>query len=277
MTNILKNPTLSGFTLERYFTEKNGNTGAIEKPDHWEYVFSALHPEDPNMIPQSLHRDKGFVIAAGYRRWEAGYVQRGVQLRKGQRYLCKAVFMPDVNFPQGAQPDLTAIQWQFWLEGGGDKLASGWRSTGKGAYKQQEETLFVFEAASNLAVDYYFKVKSEWNGNVCDFNLYQLALEEVPSDYGGPDVPTIGAALNKTGAAVIDTISPLIPPTQNPSSDLLMGVATVTAETGLESIITNEDLDVIVPGLRAMALVTPNAAVVAAFNRLADVFERLRK
>jgi len=275
MTNILKNSTLSGFTLLRYFTENSGNTGAIENPDQWEYVFSELYPDDPNRIPQSLHRGKGYVIAAGYRRWEAGYVQRGVQLHKGQRYLAKATFMPDVNFPQGVQADLTAIEWQFYFEGGGDKVASGWRSTGKGAYKQEEETLFVIEAASDVAVDVYFKVKNaNFEGNVCDFNLYAIALEEVASDYGGPDVPQIGTA---GASASADRVVATIPAEQNPSSNLVMGFAETKSTEDLADVITNADLDIIVPGLRAMSNVTPNTAVVAAFNRLAEVLERLRK
>lgn len=274
MTNILKNPTVNGFKLVRYFTENSGNTGAIENPDDWEYTAFSLYPDDPNRIPQSLHRAKGFVIAAGYRKWEAGYVQRGVPLTKGQRYLCKAVFMPDVNFSPGQPADLTAIQWQFWMEGGGDKIGSGWRSTGKGAYKQQEETLFVFEAASDMALDYYFKVKSDWEGNVCDFNLYELTLDAVPSDYGGAGVPVLGASA-KTPAPALDVVVTL-PPGQTPSPDLPMGRIEPSGGS-LADVITNDDLDVIVPGLRAMSQVTPNAAVVSAFMRLADVLERLRK
>lgn len=277
MANILKNPTLQGFKLVRYITEKSGNTGAIENPDNWEYVYSELYPDDPNRIPQSLHRDKGFCVAAGYRRWEAGYVQRGVQLRKGQRYLCKAVFVPDVNFPAGVQPDLTGIQWQFFLESGTDKLPGGWRSTGKGQYKQQEETLFVIEAANDVTINFYFKIKSDWDGNVCDFNLFSLTLEEVAADYGGASVPKIGTSGAATVTAQSATVATL-PQTPGPSSDIPQGRAQVLSTgSSLEDVITNEDIAVITAGLRAMNQVTPNAAVIAAFNRLADVLERMKK
>jgi hypothetical protein len=279
MANILKNPDLKGFTLVRYFTDKSGNVGAIENPDNWEYVYTPLNPEDPELIPQSLHRDKGYCIAAGYRKWEAGYVQRGVQLRKGQRYLAKAVFTPDVNFAPGQPADPTAIQWQFWVEGGGDKIGSGWRSTGKG-YKQEEETLFVIEATSDVNIDLYFKMKSEYAGNVCDFNLHKVTLEEVPADYGGPDAARIGAggvgASSFTAPASQPAVSAVLPTSPGPSSDLPLGRAEVLTSS-LGEVITNDDIDVITAGLRAMSQVTPNAAVVAGFLRLADVLERLRK
>lgn len=295
MSNVLKNPTLSGFKTVTHFTDSSNNIGSIEYPDQWEFVYTPKHPEDPNRIPQSLHRDKGFVIAAGYRQWEAGYVQRGVQLRKGQRYLAKATFMPDVNFPADVQPDLTAIQWQFWLEGGGDKLGSGWRSTGKGEYKHEEESLFVIEAANDITVDYYFKVKSEWAGNSCDFNLYQLSLEEVPVDYGGATVPRIGTSMGATpavspGVRIVEgqpaptvenatlSMMPLIPGSENPSPDLTMGSAVVQqGGPTLAEALTAEDLAVILKGLREVKSITPNATVIAAFERLADVLERLKQ
>lgn len=294
MSDILKNPTLGGFKTVTHFTDNTGNVGSIEYPDHWEFVYTPRHADDPNRIPQSLHRDKGFVISAGYRQWEAGYLQRGVQLRKGQRYLAKAVFMPDVNFPPGAQPDLTAIQWQFWLEGGGDKIGSGWRSTGRGEYKREEETLFVVEAASDVAIDYAFKVKSDYAGNACDFNIYQLSLEEVPADYGGADVPRIGTgaaasavapgvrivegASTRTVENVTATVTPLIPREHSPSPDITMGTAVIQEERPtLADVLTPEDLAVILKGLREMKNITPNPAVVAAFERLAEVLERLKR
>ena len=159
MTNILQNSTLSGFKLRDYFTDKSGNTGAIEDPTGWEYTYFALE-EDPNMIPQSLHRDDGFAIAAGYRKWEAGYVQKNVVLKAGQRYLAKAQFFPDVNFNPGLTPDPSSVQWRFWIESGDLKVFTDWMGPASGEYKKDEEVLFVFQAAADISVDYYFKARS---------------------------------------------------------------------------------------------------------------------
>jgi len=44
-----------------------------------------------------------------------------------------------------------------------------------------------------------------------------------------------------------------------------------------EEALTNDDIEVIALGLRAISQVTPNQAVIVAFNRLAEVLERMRK
>ena len=65
MAQLLSNPNLDGFRTVTFFTDNENNTGAIEYPDNWEFVYTPMHPEDPNRIPQSLHRDRGFSISAG--------------------------------------------------------------------------------------------------------------------------------------------------------------------------------------------------------------------
>jgi hypothetical protein len=274
MANILKNPTLSGFKTVTYFTDNDGNTGAIEYPDDWEFVYMALHPEDPNRIAQSLHRSKGFAISAGWRKWEAGYVQHGVQLKAGQRYLAKAAFFPDVNFAPGAEADLHAVEWRFWIEGEGDKVWQEWHSTGKGSYKQQEETLFVFEAARDITVDYYFKARSRFPGNVCDLNVQSLTLETVGADYGGANVPRIG----KTAAPISDTkeVDVILPPAQGAGGEMPVGRIQDLSGDSFSDALTANDIDVIVKGLREMKSLTTNATVLAAFQRLADVLERMK-
>src|SRR5690349_21659697 len=108
VANILRNPTLSGFTLGRYFTEKNGAVGTIEYPLEWEFVAALREPNDPEKLPQSLHRDQGFAISSGYRAWEGGFVQRFIPLVGGTRYLAKAGFVPRVGFSDG-RVDLSAV------------------------------------------------------------------------------------------------------------------------------------------------------------------------
>jgi hypothetical protein len=268
MANILKNSTLSGFSPAEFFRDNTGNTGAIEHPNDWEYVFMRLHPEDPNLIPQSLHREKGFCISAGWRKWEAGFVQRGVALKGGQRYLAKAAFLPDVNFGPGEAGNIGAVQWRFWIQGGDDSAAQGWQSTSKGQFKQKEESLFVIEAASDMMVDFYFKAKSDWPDNTCDFNLYSLSLEEVAADYGGANVTRIGEG--GTAAPVTQ------PPTESASGGETAEIQAASVSKALEDVMTADDIVIIVNGLREMRNVTPNQTVLAAFMRLADVLEKLK-
>jgi hypothetical protein len=186
--------------------------------------------------------------------------------------VCKAIFTPDVNFPPNTKVDLTAIQWRFWIEGGGQKVWQEWQSTGKGQWKQKEETLFVAEATSDITVDVYFKAKSYWAGNVCDFNLYSLTMDEVPSDYGGPNVARIG--VGASAAAQPQTVAPSVAATTASTS---APAARSAGGKDLGDVITDDDIEVIAAGLRAINQVTPNASVIAAMNRLADVLERMKK
>lgn len=276
MANILKNSSLQGFRLDRHFWDNSGNTGSIEFPTDWEFVVTPMHPDDPGRIPQSLHRDHGFVISAGYRSWEAGYVQRNVPLRAGQRYLAKADFLPDVNFPPGQQEDLSAIMWRFWIEqsGGGAHVFKEWEMTSKGAFKQREECLFVFQAAADILVDYYFKARSVWPGNTCDLHIYTLTLEEVPPDYGGPSVPVLGAA-----SVVSSTPTP---PSETPATTLFTTAPSSTPDLAgvtklsLADVLTPSDIDVIVSGLRRMERLTDDKIITEAFIRLADALDKLR-
>ncbi len=258
MANILKNPGLSGFTIRTYFTDNKGSTGTIEDPNDWEYTYFSLYPEDPNLIPQSLHQDNGFSISAGYRKWEAGYVQRGVQLRAGQRYLAKANFFPDVNFSPGTDPSVRPVQWRFWIQSGDNKVFTEWTGPGAG-YKQNEELLFVFQAGENMTAEYYFKAQSTWENNACAFNISKLSLEEVAADYGGANVPVLG-----TGATPVST--PVSTATSTPTTS---GGEMLTVK------ISSDDVRVITAGLREMQRVTDNEVVVAAFLRLADALDKL--
>ena len=148
MANLLNNPSLSGFTLGHYFTEANGQVGTIENPPSWEFICFPRE-SDPNKLPQSLHRDRGFVIAAGYRAWEGGYVQKGIQLQANQRYLAKVQFKPDINF--NGNVDLTAITWRFrFVSSNGQTLEEDWTMTSKNQYKQDEEHTFVFDSTDPM-------------------------------------------------------------------------------------------------------------------------------
>lgn len=260
MTNILKNPTLSGFTLRTYFTDSTGNTGAIEDPNDWEFVYDSLE-DDPQRIAQSLHHPSGgFRIAAGYRKWEAGYVQRGVRLTGGQRYLAKANFFPDVNFNPGTAPDTSTVQWRFWIEGGGEHVELPWQGTNKGSYKNDEEVLFVFDAKADVTVDFFFKCRSIWASNTAEIWIKNLSLEPVAADYGGGDVPSIGSAATS-------------PPATSPPA---ASSSPVAAGKGLGDVLSADEIATVVKGLRSMSQVTPNADVVTAFNKLADALERLK-
>lgn len=279
MSNILQNPNLEGFTLERHFWDKNGNTGSIEYPDHWEYTATSQDPEDPGLIPQSLHRPKGFAISAGYRAWEAGYVQRGISLKAGQRYLAKAVFFPDVNFPAGAATDLTAISWRFWMQrvGSDEKAFQDWQITDKGQFKVDHECLFVFQCNEDLQVDYYFKARSPWAGNVCDLNIYSLTLEPVAADYGGPDVPQLGTAgATTTPSPTEETTTPQPVETTATASTAVAANVGGADKLDLSDVLSSNDIDVIAAGLKRMETLTNDKVITEAFNRLAEALEKLR-
>lgn len=280
MSNLLKNPNLQGFTLGRYFTEADGRVGAIEYPLDWEFVAYPKHHEDPERIPQSLHREQGFEIAAVYRSWEAGYVQRGIAVPPG-RYLARAVFRPDVAFPD-ANVYLDAVTWRFAMEGGGTRAEQDWQMTQQGQFKQQEELHFVFQVNAPMTIDYYFMARSIYAGNSCDLDVYELTLTPVPADYGGAGIPTLGnathpqsvpAPIQSTGRGgsmgssgsmgSASTISSLTPQTQALSGKTL------------EDVLTADDIQVIVAGLRAMNQVTNNATVLTGMERLAQALEKL--
>ncbi len=263
--NILVNSELKGFnTPPREFVDKNGNKGWMENPDNWEYVWTPMHDDDPNRVPQSLHRDKGYVIAAGWRVWEAGYVQRGVRLRGGQRYVAKAVFQPDVNFNPGQEADLTAVQWRFWIEGEGEKVWSEWQTTTQGQYKQQEEHLFVIEPQREIVVDVYFKARSIWGSNVCDFNIHSITLEEVPADFGEPTY--LGSPVTIAGG-----VADFTPVSSTPVQP---EVATAPL-TGIFEVMTDDDLTVMIAGFRAASNLEQFGKDISdGFGRFADVLER---
>ncbi len=277
MSNLLRNPNLTGFSKPpRTFTDKSGNIGYMENPDDWEYTFFSLHDDDPNRVPQSLHRDKGYCIAAGWRRWEAGYVQRGVPLQSGKRYVVKAAFQPDVSFPN-SPVDLTAVQWRFWIEGSGDKAYTDWTATSKGQYKQPEEHLFVIEARRDMTVDIYFKARSIWENNVCDFNLHAITLEEVPADYGTP-VYIGGQPAAASPVPAHESLVPDGPPLYQMDREAAWQEPAAPAHSSFLDLMTFEDAAVIITGFRAAASNGQfDPAISAAFARFADVLERYQE
>jgi hypothetical protein len=279
MSNLLTNPTLAGFSLGRYFTEQGGQVGTIENPTGWEFVCYPRE-SDPNKLPQSLHRDRGFVIAAGFRAWEGGYVQKGIQIQANQRYLMKAHFKPDINFSD-SRVDLTAITWRFRVvSANGQSLEQDWGMTSKDRFKHDEEASFIFYSAEAQTVDFYFMARSVYAGNVADFNVYSLSLEPVEETFGATHVPTLGTstvstATSRTASTPPPTpiiTSPLISNTSTPSVS-----ATIAGPSGkdLGSVLSAEEIDTIALGLRALAKqVNPTAA--AGLEKLAEGLERLK-
>jgi hypothetical protein len=287
MANILKNPNMGNWKHGSYFTQKDGQVGTIEYPDGWEFV-TLPKESDPNKLAESLHRDNGFVISAGYRSWEAGYVQKGIQLKGNQRYLAKAAFKPDVNFPVG-QPERTdAVMWQHRITAStGESVEQGWQMTGKGQYKQQEENLFVFHTAAPVTVNYAFLARSVYAGNDCDLWVYQLVLEEVAPDYGGANVPVIGQA-----AATISSApqAPEMPSTENiepePMGLRMEAAIPAAAVEAVESdassggkalgdVLSAEEIDQIAASLRTLAAIN-NQSIATGLNKLAEALERLK-
>jgi hypothetical protein len=278
MANILKNPNMGNWKHGSYFTQKDGQVGTIEYPDGWQFV-TVPKESDPHKLAESLHRDNGFVISAGYRSWEAGYVQKGVQLKGNQRYLAKASFKPDVNFPVG-QPERTdAVMWQHRITAAsGEMIEQGWQMTGKGKYKQQEENLFVFHTAAPVTVDYAFLARSVYAGNDCDLWVYQLALEEVAADYGGAGVPVIGQVAQPTSSTAQPM--PVGVRAAEPTMATETTMATATTASGpsgksLGAVLTAAEIDQIATSLRALAA-NSNATIASGLNKLAEGLERLK-
>lgn len=189
MSNLLRNPNLSGYTLGRYFTDKSGTVGTIEYPLEWEFTTEVREKDDPEKLPQSLHRDQGFIISAGYRSWEGGFVQRRVPLTGGTRYLAKVGFLANVNFPDN-RVDLSAVTWRLVIETPLGTVAQDWQMTQKGSYGQYEELYLAFDCAQNTEASFHFEGRSVWAGNVCEIQVFSCSLEPVASD--GSPVPHIG-------------------------------------------------------------------------------------
>jgi hypothetical protein len=202
-------------------------------------------------------------------------------LKGNQRYLAKAVYLPDVNFPVNQQPNTDAVTWQFRIAAhDGATIEQGWQRTGKGQYKQREENLWVFETTAPVTIDYCFLARSVYAGNDCDFWVYEMTLEEVAPDYGGTNVPKLGqgSAQPQTPSTAPHAPTMPAPPQQHsPPPQEMVSITNMTGPTGksLGDVLTADDIDVIAAGLRAMAS-TGNPTAAIGLNRLAEVLERLK-
>lgn len=272
MSNLIQNPNLGNWGHVRYFSDQEGKSGTIEAPQHWEFVTIARE-SDPHKLPQSLHRDTGFIISAGYRAWEAGYKQGGLALEANCRYRLKATIKADVNFPGGQSPDLTAITWRFTVGSNKGKIEPEWAITSKGRTKQVEAYEFVFETAEALIVDITFWGRSFYAGNDCDLWLYEVTLEPVDKSYGASQVPTLGNA------------APDAPPVKNipektdddsillPDVDKVVG----TSGKGLGDVLNDKEIDTISDGLRALADSANDTKATIGLHKLAEAFQRLKQ
>lgn len=270
--NILKNPTLSGFTLFKTVTDNAGNKKYIEYPDHWECVAWPQNPNDPNQIPDSFHRDEGFGLAAGYMKWFAGYVQRGVALRKGQRYLAKTNFHVNMGLVDPSNPSdwQQHIEWMFIFNDRGHQVNSTKMKAGV-PFGQQETALFVVEPLDDISIDFGLIFHSLWPSTAGEIHIKSIELLEVPGDYGTPVmIGNPDATLEPAPTtAPVDEVSEM---TDEASAQ---PEAEISADS-LTAALQGDDAAVIAAGLRAAADSGQfDATAAAGFNRLADVFERL--
>lgn len=265
MSNLLQNPNMGNWKHVSYFTEQSGNTGTIEAPANWEYVYVPKE-SDPNKIPQSLHRDNGFVMSAGYRSWEAGYKQSGVQLAPG-RYRLKANFKADVNFPGGQAPDLTAITWRFTVETPAGNVEQDWAMTSKGQTKQTEDFYLIFDVAEATTGAVTFWGRSFYAGNDCDFWVYEITLETI--EKSSAIVPVIGTAGSQAQVEVTEQMQ------VSDVESALEAVGEGDRSLGSASLTVNE-IDQIAGALRSLGVSTNDVNISNGLNKLAEVLERLK-
>ena len=270
MANLIQNPNMSNWAHVRYFTDQEGKTGTIEAPQGWEFVTLARE-SDPNKLPQSLHRDTGFVISAGYRAWEAGYKQSGLSLEANRRYRLKATIKADVNFPGGQAPDMTAITWRFTVNSNQGKLEQDWAVTSKGRTKQVEDFEFVFETKEALTADITFWGRSFYAGNDCDFWVYEISLEPVDKDYGASQVPTLGRTT--VSQPEID-----VPEDRSSEDILLPDLEKVRGTSGksLGDVLSDKEIDTISQGLRALGDSADDSKASIGLHKLAEALQRLK-
>lgn len=276
MINLLTNPTLSGFRLGRHFHERDGKVGTIEHPDAWEFI-AIPKEDDPEKLPQSLHRDDGFVISAPWRAWEAGYVQRNIQLQANTRYLAKARLKADVNFSGGQTPDFTAITWRFRVVADMETLEQDWTMTSQSELKQIEDHAWTFQTRGAATIDFFFMARSFYAGNDCDFWIYELVLEAVGAADQQAAIPTLRTRPQRP---VIANPARPTTPTSPTQPETLTELKEITGESGrtLADVVSNEEIDQIAAGLRALAMQTSNGnkTIISGLNMLAEALERLK-
>lgn len=263
MTNLTQNPTLDNWQHVRYVTDQENKIGTIEAPANWEFVYIPKE-SDPNKIPQSLHRDRGFVMSAGYRAWEAGYKQDNLYLQAGQRYQLNARIKADVNFPGGQNADLTAITWRFTVESDKGALHPDWAITSKGQTKQEETFTYIFDVEEDMDASITFWGRSFYAGNDCDFWVYEITLE--PIDKNNAIVDKIGTKNTSATPPIIES-DPIIEPVDEPAaSNKSLGDITLS----------DSEIDLVAGALRSLARTTSDDSTNAGLNKLAEIFERLK-
>lgn len=186
------------WTTRLHFTDLVYKTGTIEDPTNWrfEYIPGMEWREDkPDgteldywRIPQSLHRVGGMNIAAGYRKWQAGYRHNElIPVRKGERYLCRAVFKVGI----GGTTNPQAIEW-MWFVDGLTPAQSQWASyESSGQFGSTTEHLFVFSAAADGWIKTTFWGRSQWRDNTCDMLVSDLMILHVSPNYGGAEIGAV--------------------------------------------------------------------------------------
>jgi len=171
--NILFNPTLTGDTLLR---KEDGHSG-IEFPDGWNPIYSEIDGEFPDI----LHRDNGFEIGGGFRKWRAGLGQ-SKRVDAGQRYVLKARFTPESN---------AELNWRFEVQFDGQIVDSGW-SSNLAQHGSELEHLLVIEPRRDLLVTIRFMGKDDWPDDASKITIHAITLEPVDEFYAPENVRFLG-------------------------------------------------------------------------------------
>lgn len=278
--NVLNNPKLTGFTLNRVHRDKNDNQRPVEYPDGWECVAFPLNPNDPDEVPASFHRDEGYGLSAGYMKWHGGYAQRGVQLRKGQRYLAKATFFVNMFFHEHpdvhpSADELKHLQWRFIFNEGGHQIESDWMSTGQGRFGILEEALFVVDPIADITIDFGLFFQAFHPTTAGEIHVKSIELLEVPSDYGTAVI--VGNPDREDTPAPAETPPPSVTPVDDSLAKSDTPVSTPQI-TNLLDAMQGDDIDVIARGFRAAAQSGQfDATASQGFARFAEVLERIAR
>lgn len=194
--NIAKNPYLAWGGGEDTLIDEQFKDVVQQWPEHWLLTTLPQAGYHEGKRPAVLHMDDGFKIAVGYIPYEAE-LRQAIAVRKGQLYLAKAVFEPDVNFTEGSQPHADVCEWRHTVLAA-SPVPTVWNSVdAPSQLKVRREHVTVFRALNDGVVTCGFRVRGKYGDHETDFRIFELSFSEiVPNEWNGfvYDIDPVGDA-----------------------------------------------------------------------------------